>query len=97
MNRFNTVISNTKTVLSNATNAYQAEFDKIGASIKDDLNTVSTGVEESKQVDEQLAKNHKDRNKEIKKSDEDLAKEHQKHLDALASANKKASDKISGY
>lgn len=97
VNRMDAVFNQSKKVLATATNTYQAEFDKLGASIKNDLNTVSDGIKESDELDKQLAKNHKDRNNDIKKSDEDLAKERQKHLDSLASANKKASDKISGY
>lgn len=97
VNRMNAVFNQSKKVLTTATNTYQAEFDKLGASIKNDLNTVSDGIKESDELDKQLAKNHKDRNNDIKKSDEDLAKERQKHLEALTKANKTASDKLSGY
>lgn len=97
MSRFDAVIKQSKDVFQTATNAYQAEYDKLEKSIKDDNALLTETVEESKQVDEQLAKNHKKTNEQIKKSDADLAKEHQKHLDSLESANKTASDKISGY
>jgi hypothetical protein len=97
VNRMDAVFNQSKKVLATATNTYQAEFDKLEKSIKDDKALLSETVEESKQVDEQLAKNHKKTNEQIKKSDENLAKERQKHLEALTKANKTASDKISGY
>ena len=97
MNRFDAVIKQSKDVFQTATNTYQAEYDKLEKSIKDDNALLTETVEESKQVDEQLAKNHKKTNEQIKKSDADLAKERQKHLEELTKANKTASDKISGY
>lgn len=97
MNRFDAVINQSKKVFETATNTYQVEYDKLEKSIKDSKELLTETVEESKQVDEQLAKNHEKTNKKIKKSDEDLAKERQKHLEALVSANEKASNKINSY